>query len=255
MPMTTTHRTSPRILCLVLFVSMCALPGAARGIDFLVPGVSLASVSFDPGARVRYLVTSTVEGVTDSSEIELAVLACHADSVLLEIVSAPVPEIVEETVTVRLRLDRRVTSVSTPDEFEACIGEILIREGAQRFRRPTAEEIADYEFERMFPMEDSTAVRRKRGTERVETAAGVFDCTVVEISKRVERPVTLGGIEAKRVEEEVSTVWLSDEIPFWGMVGSRVEHRRETKLPAGSPRMLLEPRETTTASMLVHYER
>lgn len=250
-----TSRTAVHIWFFCLLAAILACPEPAAGIDFLVPGVSLESLSFDPGARVRYLVTSEVRGAIDSSEVELAVLECHADEVLLEIVSTPLPNNVEETVMVRMRLDRRVTSISSPAEFKECIREMLVREGTEQFREPSEEEIADYEFERVFVKRDETAVRRDLGTERIESPAGAFVCDILELSTRDRRAVKLGGIDAERVEEEVSTIWLSDEIPFWGMVKSSVERRRETRLLTDSPPARLAPHTTITASILVHYVR
>ncbi len=247
--------TTVRIWFCCLLSAVLVHPEPAGGIDFLVPGVSLASVSFNPGARVRYLVTSEVRGSIDSSEVELAVLECHADGVLLEIFSTPVPKIEEESVTVRMRLDRRVTVISSPAEFKECIREILIREGTEQFREPSEDEIAEYEFDRVFLRRDEDTVRRDLGTERIETAAGSFDCDIVELSRHDDRAVKLGGIDAQRVEEEVSTVWLSGEVPFWGMVRSTVERRRETRLIADSPPVKLAPHATITASVLVHYVR
>jgi hypothetical protein len=232
-----------------------ALAAPAAGIDFLVPGVSLESLSFDPGARVRYLVTSEVRGAIDSSEVELAVLECDAECVLLEIYSTPIPHNEQETVTVRMRLDRRVTSISSPAEFKACIREMMIKEGSELFREPSEEEIEDYEFERVFLTRDEGAVRRDLGTERIESPAGVFVCDIIELSTCDRRSVKLGGIDAERVEEEVSIVWLSDEIPFWGMVQSSVERRRETRLLTEAPPPQLAPHTTVTASILLHYDR
>jgi hypothetical protein len=240
--------------CCLLFIFLVN-PEPAVGIDFLVPGVSLASVSFNPGARVRYLVTSEALGSIDSSEVELAVLECHTDEVFLEISTTQIPKIEEESVTVRMRLDRRVTSILSPAEFKECVREILIREGTEQFRVPSEDEIADYEFDRVFRKREEDTVRRDLGTERIETAAGAFDCDIVELSRRDLRAVQLGGIDAQRVEEEVSTVWLSGDVPFWGMVKSTVEHRRETRLLTDSPPVTLAPHTTITASILVHYVR
>ena len=249
------NRATLRVCLFCMLGVITAGTAPAAGIDFLVPGVSLESVSFNPGVRVRYLVTSEVEGAVDSSEVELAVLECGAGGVLIEISSISNPGTPEDILTVRMRLDRRVTSISSADEFKECIRSIQVREGTDPFREPSEEEIADFEFERMFLKREENALRRDIGTERIETAAGAFVCDVIELSRRDRRAVKLGGIDAERVEEEVSTVWLSDEVPFWGMVGSRVERRRETRLLSDSPAVKLVPHRTVTASMLVHYER
>jgi hypothetical protein len=236
------------------FVWALTVPAPAVAVDFLVPGVSLESVTFTRGARVRYLVTSEVHGAIDSSMVELAVLDSGTADVLLEILSASVPVLEEETVTVRLRLERTVTSISSPDEFRDCIREILVRDGTDPFREPSDEEAADFELERVLLRQDTAAARRNLECETIETAAGTFYCEVTELSRRDQRAVKLGGIDAERIEEEVSTIWMSRDVPFWGMVKSRVERRRETVLLTDSPLARLVPQATITSSILVSFE-
>lgn len=239
---------------IVTVVWILTIPAPVIAVDFLVPGVSLQSVTFTRGARVRYLVTTEVHGAIDSSMVELAVLNSGTADILLEILTAPVPVQEEETVTVRLLLDRTVTSISSPDEFRDCILEILVRDGANPFREPSEEEVADFELERVLLRQDTTATRRNLECETIETVAGTFYCEVIEQSRRDRRAVKLGGIDAERIEEEVSTIWMSREVPFWGMVKSRVERRRETVLLTDSPLARLVPQVTITSSILIGFE-
>ncbi len=247
-------RFLPPFSLIVTFVWALIIPAPAITVDFLVPGVSLESVIFTRGARVRYIVTSEVQGAVDSSIVELAVLESGTADILLEIFSASVPEKEEETVTVRLRLERTVTSISSPEEFRDCIREVLVRNGSEPFREPSDEEVADFELERILLKRDAAAAVRSKGCETIETAAGTFYCEVTELSKRDRRAVKLGGIDAERIEEEVSTIWMSREVPFWGMVKSRVERRRETVLLTDSPPARLVPQATVTSSILIGFE-
>ncbi len=247
-------RFSPPVSFIVTFVWALTVPTPAITVDFLVPGVSLESVIFTRGARVRYLVTSEVHGAVDSSIVELAVLESAAADILLEIFSASVPEKEEETVTVRLRLERKVTSISSPEEFRDYIREVLVRNGTEPFREPSDEEVDDFELERVLLKRDEASARRSLGRETIETVAGTFYCEVTELSRRDRRAVKLGGIDAERIEEEVSTVWMSREVPFWGMVRSRVERRRETVLLTDTPPARLVPQATVTSSILIGFE-
>jgi len=241
----------PRIIILFLFA--CAIAGErAQGIDVLVPGVSLESVSLVPGARVSYLVKSESFGATDSSYVELRVLDHKGGAFRLEIVSSPYPRSKEGSVTIRLRLAERVTSISSPREFRSCLQEILIREGAGAFRAPTGTELEDLDIEAIFIRPDDHALRTALGPARIATPAGVFLCDGVELARRETRPVSLGGVQTEREEEETSRAWISRDVPFWGLVKSTVEKRTLTKAPGARARGE-RPRVTRTESILLSY--
>jgi hypothetical protein len=247
------ERRLPRIIMLVMFA--CAIGGeSAQGIDVLVPGMSLQSVSLVPGARVSYLVKSESFGATDSSYIELRVLDHTKGSFRLEIVSSPYPRSKEGSVTVRLRLAERVTAISSPAEFRSCLHEILIREGTGAFRAPTGAEIEDLDIERMFIRPDDHAVRTALGPARIAAPAGVFLCDGVELAKKETRPVNLGGVETEREEEEMSRAWISRDVPLWGLVKSTVEKKTLTRVPGARARAE-RPRVTRTESILLSYAR
>lgn len=239
----------------VLAALACAVAlGGAHGIDILVPGMSLRSVSLAPGARVSYLVKSESFGAVDSSFIELRVLEHKSGFFRLEIVSAPYPRSKETSVTVRLRLMDSVTSASSPAEFRSCLKEILIKEGRNAFRAPTGKEMEDLDIGEIFIRSDDRAERTPLGSARISTPAGVYLCDGVEISRKETRPVSLGGVQALRVEEETSRAWISREVPLWGLVKSTIEKRSLTKIPGARARVE-RPRITVTESTLLSYTK
>jgi hypothetical protein len=241
----------PRII--VLFLFACAFAGErAQGIDVLVPGLSLESVSLVPGARVSYLVQSESFGAIDSSYVELRILDHKGGAFRLDIVSSPYPRSREGSVTIRLRLAERVTSISSPREFRSCLQEILIREGAGTFRAPTGAELEELDIEAIFIHPDDHALRTALGPSRIATPAGVFLCDGVELVKRETRPVSLGGVQTEREEEVVSRAWISRDVPLWGLVKSTVEKRTLTKVPGARARAE-RPRVTRTESVLLSY--
>ena len=65
-------------------------------------------------------------------------------------------------------------------------------------------------------------------------------------------PVQLGGVEAMRYEREETLIWLSPEIPFWGLVRSRIE-RESSTVPSSGSRFQPRPRTTLTESILLSY--
>jgi hypothetical protein len=233
----------------------CFLPARAADLDFLVPGISLRSVSFDRGSRVAYMIVSESYGIADTSLVELAVLEARGGKVLLEVSSAPYPRFPEETVWVKMRLSDRIREIASPDEFYSCVDEILVREGeAEPFREASREEMEELDLERMFLPSRADTERVDLGREEIETPAGVFSCEKQETKREERNPVSLGGVAAERFEREHTVLWLSEDVPFWGLVRSRIERESSTKLE-GRARGDLGIRSSVTESVLVSYSR
>ena len=241
-------------VCLLLALSAAVDTPAsafAAGLDFLVPGISLGSVSFEAGAGVSYLVISKSYGVADTSVVELAVLEADGTTSLIEVSTSPYPRTPEETVCIRLRLEDGVRHIESSDEFMSFVREVLVREGGSGvFERPADEDIEELELERMFLPSRADTERVPLGPEDVETAAGLFRCEKYGIMDERTMQVNLGGIEAVRYEREETHIWLSSEVPFWGLVRSRIERESSTRLPEES-RFQPRPKSTVTESILV----
>jgi len=235
---------------------LCAAPGSAdaANLDFLVPGISLRSVSFEAGTRVAYLIISESYGIADTSVVELAVLEADVGAVLLEVSTSPYPRTPDETVWVRLRFDEGVREIESSDEFMSFVQEVLVREGSTgTFEQPESEEIEELELERMFLPSRADTERVPLGREEVETPAGRFPCDKYGVRSERSMQVQLGGIEAVRYEREETFIWLSPDIPFWGLVRSRIERESSTSLPK-RPRFQPRPKTTLTESVLVSYK-
>jgi hypothetical protein len=244
-----------RIAACCVALAACAIVSShASAVDFLIPGMSLESVSLVPGARVSYLVTSESFGETDSSYVELRVIEHKRNAYLLEIVSSPYPRSAEGSTALRLRLAERATSAASPEAFRSCLEEILIREGAGSFRAPTEKELDDIDLDRLFVRTNEHAARTALEPARITTPAGAFLCDGIELSSRETKRVNLGGVEAERSEEEVSRLWLSRDVPLWGLVRSSVERTSFTKV-LGSRAVGAKPRVTVTESILLSYAR
>ena len=85
----------------------------------------------------------------------------------------------------------------------------------------------------------------------IDTPAGSFKCDAEEYSRIDEYAVKLGGVDADRTEEVVSTLWLSDTVPLWGLVKCRVERSSHTTIRGG--RGGPGPSPTVTESILHSY--
>jgi hypothetical protein len=249
-------RASGRLLVATMCAAlMTAAPltacAAASRVDFLIPGISLESLSLAAGARVSYLVITHSFGTADSSFIEIRVLRHAKKEYSLEITSSPYPKSVEESMRVRLRVSEGITHASSPAEVRSMIHDILVQKGAEPYRAPTADELKDADIEALFMRPAAGAERREAGTERVASPAGSFLCSVVEYSSSGRRAVTLGGVEGERVDTETSRVWLSKEIPFWGLVKSRVERTSRTTVAGGGSAGA--PKTTLTESIILSF--
>jgi len=243
-----------RTLVVLIIVSLAGASGAGGGnVDFLVPGVSFETLSFDEGARVDYLIISHAFGTEDTSLVGLAVLEVNETDVVIEILSGPWPSVDEETVTVRLKLGRNVTSVSENGRFRDYLKTVEVRDGTGPFRVPSEEEIEDFDLENIFISKRNGYQLESLDPEQTTTPAGSFTCEVRELSRSSKRAVNLGGVEAVRTEEEWSAVWRSAQVPFWGVVRSRVERVSTTELKDGSP--YAAAKMTVTESILYSYSK
>ncbi|MDD3643288.1 MAG: hypothetical protein PHQ19_07505 [Candidatus Krumholzibacteria bacterium] len=240
------------IAAAALPAARCA-PAASVEVDFLIPGVSLESVDFRPGTSVTYLIVSEAHGVRDSSLVTLAVESADSLGVGLRVVSSPHPFDQSESVAVHLTLCPGVRGVLTPDEFYACIGDILVRDGTGPMREPSIEEIEGFDIDRLFLRRREGLQREQRSPETVVVPAGEFSCEVWEYFRSERRPVEMGGIEALRIEEERSILRICPDVPFWGLVSSRVERSSSTAHDGGDRAWSMRPRVTVTESILLEF--
>lgn len=228
---------------------------AEAKVDFLVPGVSLQSVAFEEGASVSYMIVSEAYGVRDTTMAGLSVIESGPEGIVLEVVSSSWPVVASETVTARLEMDAAIVSASTTEEVRSLIRKVLVSEGGGAMREPTGEELDDFGMERLFIRDEGGMDVQQRPSEHVATPAGEFLCDVTIYSRASTRRVDLGGVGAERTEEETSTLMTSKDVPFWGLVRSRVERSSWTKLDSsrrgGSPRAKV----TITESILSGFSR
>ncbi len=243
------------VVSIVVAAAAALAPSAARaaGVDFLVPGMSLEALSIEPGARVSYLVVSKSFGAADSSYVELRVLDRKGGAFRLEVVTSPYPRSKKESVTIRLRIAERVMSATSPEAVRSCLLDVAVKEGTGAFRAPTAQELDRLDIESIFLRPGDRFARAPLGSARVSVPAGTFACEGAEYWRNETKTVDLGGTAARRVEEERSRLWISRDVPLWGLVRSAVEKKSRTE-SAGAPASS-RPRETSTEAMLLSFSK
>ena len=246
-----------KILGSILFTILIPVffsQAAAGDIDFLIPGVSLGSVSFTEGAAVEYMIVSEAYSVFDTSIVKLSVMESKGGSFLLEIVSSPFPEMEEETVAVRLHLKEGILEARTPEDARKFIDRVFLREGSGSFNEQDEEEIDKFDLDKLFIRDAGMMEEKVLVPEKVETPAGCFNCSISEFFKSETHAIKLGGVDAERFEEQTSRLMVSEKVPFWGVVRSRVERKSYTRISsaAGSGRPP-RPKVTVTESILVAF--
>ena len=253
-------QNNPRVKTLIaiaigiLAAALVPVDSPAGGLDFLLPGISLRSVEFESGSSVKYLIISESYGIPDTSVVELAILESGGGYALIEISTSPYPRIMEETVRVRMRLSEEVRRIETPEEFSPHVSNILVKDGDGPFQEPSPEDLEELELERMFLSSPEDSLRVSLGREEVDTPAGSFLCDKKEILKLKEAGISLGGVKAVRMERERTILWISTDIPFWGLVRSRIERESSTTL-VDDPGFRQEPRRSATESVLISFSR
>lgn len=226
---------------------------ASADVDFLVPGVSLHSVDFTAGTSVSYLIISEAHGIRDSSLVTLGVIGKDDGGACLEISSTTWPPVDMETITVLLTLCPGAEEMNTPEEFYSCISDIMVKNGTEPFREPSMEELEEFDIGRLFLRRGEGLKQEELEPEIVEVPAGRFSCAVYEYSRSDRRDVAMGGITAERFEEEKSILRISPEVPFWGLVKSRVKRTSKTTYPGGRTQREARPKVTVTESVLLEY--
>jgi hypothetical protein len=242
-------------LCITAILATIAPSHAsAAGLDFLLPGISLRTVAFDSCASVSYLIISESYGIPDTSIVDLTILETSGGHAVIEVSTSPYPRSVEETVWVRMKLSEGIRSMESPEEFSCYASEILVKEGQGPFQAPSAEDLEELKLERMFlaSPDDSSIV--EIGMQDVVTPAGSFSCEKREMTRRESSDVSLGGVEALRIEMERTILWLSPEIPFWGLVRSRIERESSTRV-TGDSSYDYRPRRSVTESILISFSK
>lgn len=235
---------------IAIFAFLALADASAEAIDLLVPGISLGSVALVKGAMVSYLVVTESFGASDSSWVQLEVLSRAGGEIKLQVSTAPYPPRRSEIFTVRLQLSEKVVSISSPDEFKACVRSIRVREGLSAFREPTKEELDEMAIEDLFLRRGDDCSKSDISISILNVPAGTFECSGLQTNKRSERNVSLGGVSALRIEEEITRIWLSQQVPLWGLVKSRMERKTSIRRSGSSETA---DRLTIVESMLIDF--
>ena len=225
----------------------------AANSDFLIPGISFGEIKFRAGSKARYLVISEVYDLSDTSVVTFSVLDTLEGKTVLEIGSSPWPDVQSEMIVIRVVMSDSLRGLDSLINIDSVLEEVMIKDGEDPFREATKEEIKNFEL-------DNLLIHTKELKEvqlppvKLNTPAGAFICEVKEYSGKSERKINLGGNEAVRVEEERNTLWISNKVPFWGLVQSEVRRKTYTKmnLPFISDGML-NSKETFLKSILISY--
>lgn len=244
------------VLIKVLFIFSCFFPfeyvDAAES-DFLIPGISFGDIDFRAGTKVKYIVISEVYEVRDSSLVGLSVIDSIEDKTVLEITSSPWPETPSEMITIRVTMMENCDSIESLGNLSSILEKVMIKEGDKPFRKATEKEIEDFDLDGIFIHPEEFKERNLSSVE-LKTPAGQFNCELKEFYNKRERKMNLGGNEAVRFEEETNLLWISGEVPFWGLVKSEVTKKTYTRMNLyHSSDRKLNVKETFLRSVLISF--
>jgi hypothetical protein len=237
----------------ILVILLTVLCTQVFSVDFLLPGVSLASISFEEGAMVRYLTISQTFGVRDSSLVELEVLDRSEGEMVLLINNSSYPPLPRETVSVKIVMREEITKMTSPSEFRNYISAVYVSQGGGDFQEATEEEIDDFDLDGLFIESSEEIEEFSPDSGKIVTPAGKFDCQISEYKSSSTRKINLGGVEGYKKKVGFSKYWKSDKVPFWGVVRSRVEKKSTTFISTGSPFYEPESKVVLTESILIGF--
>jgi hypothetical protein len=225
----------------------------ASSADFLIPGISFGEIKFSVGSRVQYLVISEVYEVKDTSVVTLSVLDSREDNTELEISSSPWPKAPLEMTIVRVTMSDGGRKLDSLENVSSLLKKVIIKEGKNPFREVTRKEIDDFELNKLF-IQSTEFQEKELPPVKLSTPAGEFRCELKEFSSKSEKKMNLGGNEASRFEEKKNLLWISNKVPFWGLVQSEVRRKCYTKMDLSHvPERMLNSKKTFLKSILISY--
>jgi hypothetical protein len=219
--------------CLVfLFAVASSLPlrpcRAAEG--FFIPSVAFSRLVIEPGAWCRYLVTEESMGGLDSSTLYIAVPAdggaVPKGCFWLEFEGEPLNAADAEPVIVKLLVSEMIRRFSPGDSLGDYVSAIYIKEGDEPVREGDLDALP--QLERRGDPGDSSWV--PKGSERLETRAGAFQCDVLELRTDTEKRVPAKGTTFITKTNDIRDAWFSRDVPLFNMIRYSEDRLRETRL-------------------------
>lgn len=210
------------------------LPGGAWAIDFLIPGLEVSTLRFEVGSWVRYVSGTLAEGQADSSLVQIGVVGQEGDDLYwVEFVSETPGEGEASRIGVRFLISSEVVHASSRDEVLERVHRIIVQRGDRSPEEKTLDTLADRKLVPILERDEGES--RDLGAETLTVGESSFLCRhLLVVTERV-REIPLGQKTLIRSERVEAHTWISDQVPFWGLVRSSTVRRSEARTTGGRP--------------------
>ncbi len=213
--------------------------------DWLLPGIDLRGVRFEAGAWCRYRVIDEAEGIRDTTVVDVSVPidgavgpVRHGSATAwwVEFANGAPGTPESERDVLRVLVDADITKRARGDSLAAYVRGYWVRRGGG------AVEPGDLaELDRLTLGSDATWNELPDTT--VETEAGRFACHRRVRVRRDDRRTPRGRVTVVLRRVDRWTLWLSDDVPLFGLVACRIDRLRESRteprvrgIPSTGPR-------------------
>lgn len=241
-----------RVLQFVFFVCLLAAAAPAHAVDFLIPGLEVGRLRFQVGSWVRYLSGTMAEGQSDTSIVLIGVVGSEgSDLYWVEFVSETPGMGPESRVGVRFLIDQSVIDAGSRDEVIEKVHRIIVQRG---LRPPEEEALESLENEKLVPVfERSAGEDRLLEEETLPVGGSVVHCRHRLVVSEESKEIPLGKRTLERTERTEAHTWVSEQVPFWGLVKSSSLRRSEARTKGGQPFPGMGVKETRVWARLLDY--
>jgi hypothetical protein len=217
-------------------------------------GRSRFTIDFEVGTWCRYVVVDEAMGVTDSSEVYIAVVGRESTprgpAYWLEIESGPAAAPPSERDLARALVDEGVRTMAEGDSLYRYVSQYYHRKG----RGPV--EAGDVNDLRRLTIVSPASDRDWVVTPhtKVSTPAGEFACESRRFEKTTSSETPSGRVKIVQRRRDQVEVWTSSAVPVFHLARCVVERERESKtVPAVRGIPASGPRRSKTTSMIVAF--
>jgi hypothetical protein len=227
---------------------------AADAGSVLLPGIDLRTIDFQVGAWCRYVVVDEAMGVTDSSEVYIAVVSRESTprgaAYWLEIESGPVAGPPADRDLARALVDEGVKTMAEGDSLYRYVSRYYHRRGRGPVEAGDVNDLRRLTI--VSPASDRDWVVTPQT--KVSTRAGEFACESRRFEKTTTSETPSGRVKIVQRRRDQVEVWTSSAVPVFHLVRCVVQRERESKtvptvrgIPASGPR------QSKTTSIIVAF--
>ena len=218
--------TSAAVLLVVLTVTAPPCPADE---SFLLPGVALSEIKLETGAWCRYLVVDEAMGHLDSTTVYVAIPGetgtGRGGAFWFELESGPSGAGPGGREIAKALVSSQITDLALGDSLCRYVEKIYIKKGTGSVE--TADPAILERFSLKHPTSDSTWTISSNFP--VSTPIGEYLCERKLLHVEDNREILMGRIKLVKRDKDIYDLWLSDEVPVFGLVGCVIDRTRDSR--------------------------